>query len=607
MPPRFRRAALAVAALTALVPAAAHAAQERTLFALSGNVQRAMTSFQVAADGGLTNLGDFSTGTDQPRDVAVTPDGRFGYLGYSDSTSHGGVYVLTIAPGGEVGGFTRLPFGHTQRAVAVSPDGRFLYAGDEDEGVVRAFAIGGDGLLTAVGGAVAAGGDVVDLAVSPDGASVYTTSFWDQTVTRFNVQADGSVAAPVPTTVPGAFASPGELTITPGGDHLLVQDSAQAIVHAYPIGAGGALGAVQEIPSGGVASGPLAASPAGAFAFTSNNAGTLTTLATAATLTPVSSTAPLGATIAGSGVAVSADGTSLYVRDNSAHTIRRFAVDDAGALTEAGTATPVYTTLNDAGALVLRPNQPPVAGFTTELFGLTLVVDALDDSTDPDGQVARYDGDFGDGTTLQDGGPITAHDYTGFGTYTVTVTETDDQGCSTQRTYTGSTVACNGGPGARTTRTVTIAPPPIILPKPAAPTTVVTPDATAPTAPAAAPPALPVIDGRGAGPVRATRTGRVTLPELTAVCTAGAGPCDDNAVAVNATVRGQRVTLGTATFRLADGESAHISLRLSKPGRRLLARERSLDVQALVRVRNAATAAQAVRTVDLTLLAPRRR
>jgi hypothetical protein len=357
-----------------------------------------------------------------------------------------------------------------------------------------------------------------------------------------------------------------------------------------------------------VASGPLAASPAGAFAFITNNLGTLTTLSTPATLTPVSATGPLGATIAGGGVAVSADGGSLYVRDNTAHTIRRFAVDAAGALTEAGAATPAYVTLNDAGALALRPNQPPVASFQTELFQKTLVVDALDGTTDPDGQVARFDWDFGDGTTLEDGGPITAHDYADYGTYTVTLTATDDQGCATQRTYTGSTVACNGGAGARTTRTVTIAPPlPIILPKPPTPAPADGPTAAPTPAAPAAPRVLPVIEGRGAGPVRATRTGRVTLPELTAVCTAGAGPCDDNAVAVDATVRGKRVTLGTATFRLADGASARISLRLSKPGRRLLARARSLDVQALVRVRNAATAAQADRKVEFRLLAPRRR
>jgi hypothetical protein len=398
------------------------------------------------------------------------------------------------------------------------------------------------------------------------------------------------------------------LTITAPPLRLIVQDSSWNEDAVFPIAADGSLGRAGALALGGFAGGAVAASPTGPFSFVVRDNGTSSTIKTfanGATMTEAASL-PVGASIAYGGLAIAPDGRTVYARDRTANMIRRFTVDGFGVLSEAGAGVPVYPTTYLAGNLVASPNQPPVAGFSTELFGLTVVVDALDGSSDPDGQVARYDWDFGDGTTLQDGGPITAHDYPAFGTYTVTVTETDDQGCSTTRTYTGSTVGCNGGPGARTTHTVTVLPP--FIPLPATPSAPTAPPVTATPTPQPVPSkprVLPVIDGRGEGPARATRKGRVTLPELTAVCTAGAGPCDDNAVAINATVHGKPVTLGKATFRLADGESSSIKLRLSKPGRRLLARTRKLEVEALVRLRNAETAAQADRKVTLTLLAPR--
>ena len=50
---------------------------------------------------------------------------------------------------------------------------------------------------------------------------------------------------------------------------------------------------------------------------------------------------------------------------------------------------------------------------------------------DPDGTNARYAWSFGDGTTLPDGGPNPRHTYNRPGAYKVTLTLTDDEGCST--------------------------------------------------------------------------------------------------------------------------------------------------------------------------------
>jgi hypothetical protein len=120
---------------------------------------------------------------------------------------------------------------------------------------------------------------------------------------------------------------------------------------------------------------------------------------------------------------------------------------------------------------------------------------------------------------------------------------------------------------------------------------------------------LPVVTVTSGGTpdARASRRGTVVVPGMTATCTAGAGPCDDAAAALNATVHGRRVTLGRSVFRLADGAStSRVTVTLSAFGRRVLAGERSLTATAVVTLRNSATTATATNARDIRLSAPRR-
>ncbi len=90
---------------------------------------------------------------------------------------------------------------------------------------------------------------------------------------------------------------------------------------------------------------------------------------------------------------------------------------------------------NDGGG-----NTPPVANFTSSISGLT--VSFTDTSTDSNGSIASRSWNFGDGTTSTAANP--SRTYAAAGTYTVTLTVTDNGG-ATNTTTRSVTVGSSGG------------------------------------------------------------------------------------------------------------------------------------------------------------------
>ena len=76
-------------------------------------------------------------------------------------------------------------------------------------------------------------------------------------------------------------------------------------------------------------------------------------------------------------------------------------------------------------------NQAPIAAVTASNVGRAFTFSAAG-STDSDGRIAGYAWDFGDGATAE--GAEARHEYATPGTYTVTLTVTDDDGASTTAT-----------------------------------------------------------------------------------------------------------------------------------------------------------------------------
>ena len=127
--------------------------------------------------------------------------------------------------------------------------------------------------------------------------------------------------------------------------------------------------------------------------------------------------------------------------DNGVYTVTLTVTDDWGAV---DTATSAKTVLN----------RLPVAVFTesaeTVLTAETITFNASD-SYDPDGAIVSYFWDFGDGAKAT--GIIVEHAYADDGTYTVTLTVTDDDGATD--TATSTKTVLNRSPVASFTESAT--------------------------------------------------------------------------------------------------------------------------------------------------------
>jgi 6-phosphogluconolactonase (cycloisomerase 2 family) len=451
-----------------------------------------LTQFAVAPDGSLSALAPepLSAG---PSDVAVTPDGRFAYV------------ALSSAPAAGIAEFVRGPAGRMQSAgsadvinpfgILVNPQGTRVFYSSTATNTVESRPI--DPATGDLGAAtvVAMGPNSVPqfLAMTPSGTSLYVGTLRDAPAQILQFDVDPATGALTPKSPaladwPSNPSAPQQtpvrvarMTVSPDAGHLYaasatgdtglahfaIDPATGALVGGSVVGAppdASSTSVAPITPDGSILWAPTSfvpLAPGRIDRFSVGVGGALAALNPAAAYVVDAPTRD----------AVSApDGRTLYLGQDA--NVGDWTIGAGGSLTpRANFPGPPQSAGN--GGLAVAPSQAPVASFTASPrpAGQATTFDAAA-SADPDGSIARYDWDFGDGTTAAAAGPAPSHVYATTGRRNVSLTVFDADGTSTGKLWTGSRMLRNGGPSAQATVAVTItagSTPPPPPPPPGAP------------------------------------------------------------------------------------------------------------------------------------------
>ncbi len=448
---RHRRLApIVLAAFTALlmlgVPAAASAAPKDAFVSDDG----ASSVFQltISADQTLSFSGSTSSGSG-PMYEAVTPNGKFLYVADDGIGFDGDGTTLSQYSIGSTGTLTPLSpatvtTGQGPAQVAVSPDGKNAYVASFEDGVTE-YSIASNGTLTSIGTLTSGLEFPEGIAVSPDGSSVYVSDAEADAIFQYDRGSDGLLTPKTPATVPYSAGAAAQIAMSPNGKYLYASGDDEG-VDQYTVGSGGLLSpmTVPLVATGGETWGVIV-SPNGHNVYTSDCGGggdvSQFSVGSNGELTAMT---PATVSTDGCGAPwMTANGASLYAPDQ-AHSLYQFTVSASGALSPASPASvsdPSATTLL---AVTIPPDQGPVAEFSVKAgkAGKATKFNASS-SSDADGTVTSYQWSFGDGHTLTTTAATVSHTYKKVGKYAVTLTVTDDSGCSTTQVFTGQTAYCN--------------------------------------------------------------------------------------------------------------------------------------------------------------------
>jgi 6-phosphogluconolactonase (cycloisomerase 2 family) len=388
-----------------------------------------VAGFNIGSDGGLSAAPNSPYGP-APTALGVIPDPNGDHV-FVWNHNNDTIGTWTVSSDGSLnqisGSPVPIPGGlHNPFAGSVAPDGRNVFVPNENSNpiagvstdMVTAYDTGSNGSLgahqnIASGNPSAGGSNPFGSGITPNGEFFYTSNPEDGpngTLDGYSVSNGGFLTelAGFPKSVaPGNH--PLNIAISPDGEHLYVATRISSSVNAYDIGSDGSLTSIPGSP----------------FATDGTN---------------------------GKALAFTPDGKRLYVSNSLSNNITGFNVASDGSLTLIpGSPWPTGGTAPDLESIAITPNQAPTAAFSVKSKPKkkSAKFDGSS-STDSDGSVGTYAWDFGDGTTKQTSSPATRHKYGQPGRYLVSLVDTDNEGCSVERIFTGKATLCNGSPAAQT-------------------------------------------------------------------------------------------------------------------------------------------------------------
>jgi len=370
--------------------------------------------------------------------VAIAPDGRKVYVANHEADS---VSVIDTESNEVVG--APIAVGEGPRGVAIAPDGTRAYVANEGSGSVSVIDTASDEVVDEFLTVAHARG----IAVSPDGRRLYVGRNASSLVSVIDTETGEPVGEPI-----AVGLNPQGIAFTPDGRKAYVASLAADTVSAIDTATEAV---IATIPVGSLPVG-VAIGPDGKTAYVASDGPDTVSAIDTATDTVVGD--PIEVSTGPRGVAFAPDGRHAYVTTGffspGAGTLTT--IDTTAGETE-GEPTPVGS---EPLGIAIVPNQPPLAALAAAhgVAGRPVQLDASA-SSDPDGQIVRYDWSFGDGETALDAGPTPDHTYSAPGAYQVTVTVDDGEGCP-GFVFTGVSATCNGPSAAGATRTVEVSSPP---------------------------------------------------------------------------------------------------------------------------------------------------
>jgi len=487
-------AAASVACAVLACVAATRAAAFTNLYAAqqSSSAGLLLWQYAVAPSGSLTALAPSAIGFGA-QDIAITPNGSFAYVTRSQASDAGFIAPFARAADGRmIPAGVDVDGGQDPRGIIVNPQGTRVYYAVAFTSELRSRPIDAGGGLGAETAVSTLGRSPRFLAMTPSGTSLYASAvvIGGAPVTgvlQYDVDpTTGALTPKAPPFVAWPGGGPTEMarmSVSPDGRHLYAAAGQVGFGTAhFAIDASGALTGGSVLPTSADRSSTsvLPIAPSERFAWAPTTAPGLAGLGNVgqfsrdpasgglSPLVPAAADYPANANFPARDATASPDGASLYLGHDA--NVGEWAIAGGGTLSPRANLAVGGT--QNAG-IVVRPSQAPVASFvaTPAVAGQATTFDA-GGSSDPDGTIARYDWDFGDGSSLADGGSAPSHVYADAGTRTVTLTVTDADGTSTSQLWTGARMLRNGGPSAQTTRSVAIGPaPPPPPPPPGAPPT----------------------------------------------------------------------------------------------------------------------------------------